>query len=73
MKHKKAAFKESIMSVPYDRRHMQTGARYIIVFDVDVTRSVALFLTNTLHLKPFEKCPGPKIAKKTLFCYSEMI
>ena len=25
MKHKKSAFKESLLSVPYDRRHMQSG------------------------------------------------
>ena len=39
------------------------------MFDTDVTIYVALFLTNILHLKPFEKCPSPKIAKKALFFY----
>ena len=63
MKRKKSAFKESLLSVPYGRRHVQTGAtpcqtmsnRDVIMFDVDVTTCVALFLTNILHLKPYVK------------------
>ena len=43
------------------------------MFDVDVTTGAVLFLTNILHLKRFEKCSSPKIAKKKLFCYSEKI
>ena len=44
----------------------------VIMFDVDVTRCVAVFFfTNIFHLKslkPFEKCFSTKIAKKLLFC-----
>ena len=45
------------------------------MFDADVATYVALFLTNFFHLKTFEKCPSPKIAKKALFynCNSEII
>ena len=39
----------------------------IIMFDVDVTRCVALFLTNILHLKPFEDVPVPKLRRKPCF------
>ena len=61
MKRKKSACKESLLSVPYGRRHVQTGAtpamsnRDVIMFDVDVTTCVKLFLTNILHLKPYVK------------------
>ena len=57
MKRKKSAFKESLLSVPQGRRHVQTGATNsdVIMFDVDVTTCVALFLTNILHLKPYVK------------------
>ena len=58
MKRKKSAFLESLSSVPYGRRHLKTGAwpnSDIIMFDVDVTTCAALFLTNTLHIKPFDK------------------
>ena len=43
------------------------------MFDADVTTCGALFLTNLIHLKPFDKKPSLKIAslKKALFCYSE--
>ena len=89
MKHKKSAFKESLLSLPFDSRHVQTGATpghchvqigatpgqtvASLCFDVDVLRCVTLFLTNILHLKPFEKYHSPKFAEKALFCYSEMI
>ena len=57
MEGKKSAFKESLLSVPQDRRHMQTGPNWryarpnsdVIMFDVDVSTCVALFLTNILH------------------------
>ena len=39
----------------------------VIMFDVDITRWVALLLKNILHLKHFEKCPSPKLAKKALW------
>ena len=45
----------------------------VIMFDFDVTKCVALFLTNIFHLKLFDKYPYPKIAKKALFCYSKNI
>ena len=57
---------------------MQTGAMPgqnsdVIMFDVNVTTCVALFLTNILLVKPFKKSTNPKIAKKALLCYSENI
>ena len=33
---------------------------------------MVLFLTNNLHLNHLIKNPSPKIAKKALFCYSEI-
>ena len=45
----------------------------VIMFDVDVTTCVALFLTNIIRLKPFDQNPSSKIVKKALFCYSENI
>ena len=47
--------------------------KILVLFDVDVTTCIALFLTSIFHLKPFKKCPSPKIAKKALFSYSERI
>ena len=43
----------------------------VIRFEIDVATCVALFLTNSLHLNPFWKCP--RIIKNTLFGYSEKI
>ena len=47
----------------------------VIMFDVDVTTFVALFLKNLISftLDLLIKIPSPKIAKKALFCYSENI
>ena len=45
----------------------------VIMFDVDVTTCVALFLTNILHLKPYVKKSQSQIAKKALFCYSSIL
>ena len=47
--------------------------RDVIMFDVDVTTCVALFLTNILHLNLMLKDPSHKIAKKVLFCYSSIL
>ena len=55
MKRKKSAFKESLLSVPYGRRHVQTGAMPGQIVTSDVATCVALFLTNILHLKPYVK------------------
>ena len=61
-----------LMSVPKGRRHVQTGVTPgqtdIIMFDVDFTTSVALFLTNILHIKPFDKkIPVQKLPRKPYF------
>ena len=71
MKCKKSAFKESLLSLLFDSRNVQTGATpshchvqigaslgqtvASLCFDVEVSRCVALFLTNILLLKPIEK------------------
>ena len=54
MKLKKSADKESPLSVPYERCHMQTGATGLIS---DKYPSLKTF---------FEKCPSPKIVIKLL-------
>ena len=64
MKRKKSAFKESLLSVPYGRRHVQTGATpcqtvtslcLMLTSQHAALQCVALFLTNILHLKPYVK------------------
>ena len=52
-----------MVGVTYNWRYASSNCD-AIMFDVDVTTCVALFLTNILHLKPFDKNPSPKIAKK---------
>ena len=41
-----------------------------LTFAVFIGYNIGCNITNILHLKSFDKNPGPKIAKKTLFCYS---
>ena len=54
MKRKKSAFKESLLSVPLgytsnaDWRYARPNSN-VIMFEVDVTTCIALFLTNILH------------------------
>ena len=55
MKRKKSAFKESLLSVPRANWRYARSNSDVIMFDVDVTTCVALFLTNILHLKPYVK------------------
>ena len=47
------------MCLSNGRRHVQTGVARsnstVIMFNVDVTTCVALFQTNVLHLKLFDK------------------
>ena len=73
MKRKKSAFKESLLSVPYSKASRANWCytrsnRDVIMFDVDVTTCVALFLTNILHLKPYvQKIPVTKLPNKPCF------
>ena len=60
MKRKKSAFEEKSIERALGKAS-RANWRYarsnsdVIMFDVDVTTCVALFLTNILHLKPFVK------------------
>ena len=60
MNRKTLKFKERILTVSWSSRQVQTGATPglksdVVIFDVDVTTCIALFLENILHLKPFDK------------------